>query len=808
MPSDFKGQEISGGKIGEYSCPELEIDLTKFGGINSENVEEIRTRIPHIYVKLADDNRVLLMCDSGAEVNLLKVSCLPKGITPYPFKIILRGIGDGRCLTLGVIKWKIGNIDTIFHVVGSEATFRPDGILGAEFFRESDAQICFKKQKILLGNSTIDFIPMNGVLRSSLELVEQKRTNFPTNNIWRYAEIPEIPVNIVAKGINFQEKIEDGVKEIDEKLELNNKMLSLEEKISNLSELISSKLSYCQKENVKLVSRGLSEGEPKTSETENDEIYCNEPSLETEISYVDFRMIEYEVTMDEMEKRAREEMLGQFKPIYLNFCKGMDFLSTKIYHSTRGEIPRMQRILNLASLDDLREKNYKRLFDTIERYENTMYLKGDKWQGTNSKVGYHRINLKDDKPVITKSYRLPYKLEEVVDKQIDEWLKLGIIQESTSNFRSNLWVVPKPDDRKTGEKRWRTCVDFRALNLKTISEDFPIPKINELLDKVRGSKIFSKFDLSSGFLQIPIDPRDRHKTAFSTHRGKYEFTHMPFGLKNSPWFFQRAVGKALKTLIDDGKVIVYIDDILIFTDNLEEHLEIIEKVLKALEEYNFKVEINKCEFLREEIKFLGHIINENGVQPDQEKIEAVQKFEVPVNKKQIRQFLGMSGFYRRFIKNYAEIAKVLSDLLRNEIKWEWSDKHQEAFDNLKKRLCEFPILIYPDLNKEFLLFTDASGYAIGACLAQGTIKKHNPVAYYSRVLRGAEERYSTYEKEALAIYESIRHFRQYLYANKFTVVTDHKPLTTMQEAENNGRVQKMRLKLQGYDFDIVHTSGK
>ena len=462
----------------------------------------------------------------------------------------------------------------------------------------------------------------------------------------------------------------------------------------------------------------------------------------------------------------------------------------------------------MAHIKDLTKIEQAALKKVLEKYQNSVYLKGDAWDGVSAKLGYHRINLKTDQPINIKQYKLPYKLEKIVEDQVQEWIKMGICEESNSEFNCPLYAVPKPDDRHTGAKRWRIVTDFRALNQNTITEEFPMPSINDLFDRIgKGNKYFTKIDLSNGFLQIPIDPRDRHKMAFTTNRGKYQFTRMPFGLKNAPFFFQRAMNKILAPLINKG-ILVYLDDILIHTQYLEEHMDLLSQVLELLRKHNFKVEVGKCDFLKREVTYLGHIVTKDGIKPDPSKIKAVQKFLPPENQKHIRMFLGLCGFYRRFIKNFAHTTKCLSDLLKKDSPFIWTNEHQKAFEMLKQKLCEAPILTYPDIQGEYLLIVDASAKCLGGVLAQGTEKKHNPISYWSRVLTQTEQKYSAYEREALAIYEAVKHFRQYLYASRFIILSDHKPLLSMAEAENNARVQRWRLKLQGYDYTIKHIVGK
>ncbi|XP_071629552.1 uncharacterized protein [Temnothorax longispinosus] len=279
------------------------------------------------------------------------------------------------------------------------------------------------------------------------------------------------------------------------------------------------------------------------------------------------------------------------------------------------------------------------------------------------------------------------------------------------------------------------------------------------------------------------------KTAFSTPYGHYEFDRMPFGLKNAPATFQR-----LMDLVLTG---------------MQEHAIKFEKLIKRLREANLKLQPDKCEFLRKEVTYLGHIIGESGVRPDPKKIEAVQNFPIPKSAKNIKQFLGLAGYYRRFIQGFSKIAKPLTNLLKKDIDFKWGDKEQESFDILRNALCHEPILQYPDFTKPFLLTTDASGTAIGAILSQGQIGKDQPISYASRVLNKAEKNYSTIEKELLAIVYAVQHFRPYLYGKKFKLITDHKPLTWLHKLKDpTSRLARWRIKLTEYDYEIIYKPGK
>ena len=384
--------------------------------------------------------------------------------------------------------------------------------------------------------------------------------------------------------------------------------------------------------------------------------------------------------------------------------------------------------------------------------------------------------------------------------------KQKIIRPSNSPWNSPLWVVPKKTDA-SGKAKWRIVIDFRKLNDITEADKFPLPNIEDILDNLGRAKYFTTLDLTSGFHQVSMNERDIPKTAFSTEDGHWEYTKMPFGLKNAPATFQRLMNSVLSGLTPK-QCLVYLDDIIIFGNSLEQHNERLISVLKTLEKNNLKVQPDKCEFLRTEVKYLGHIISNKGVKPNPDKIETIQNFPIPRTPTEIKSFLGLTGYYRRFIRNFAKIAKPMTAQLKKDCKTEQTKEFIEAFKTLKKTLITAPILQYPKFDEEFVLTTDASQYAAGAVLSQGPIGRDLPISYASRTLNPAETRYSTIERELLAIVWAVKHFRPYLYGKHFKIVTDHRSLTWLFSNKDSGsRLMRWRLQLENYDYEIIYKKG-
>ena len=448
------------------------------------------------------------------------------------------------------------------------------------------------------------------------------------------------------------------------------------------------------------------------------------------------------------------------------------------------------------------------LRNICHEYLDIFYLPGDKLSETKGTV--HSIPTPDIPPeraIHVKSYRIPEVHHQEVNNQVEQMLEDGIIVPSSSPWNFPILVVPKKIDA-SGKRKWRICVDFRKLNEVTIGDSFPLPNIQDILDKLGRSRYFTALDCASGYLQIPISESDRMKTAFSTSQGHYEYTRMPFGLKAAPATFQRLMNNVLTGLIGI-RCLVYLDDIVLFGETVEEHNSKLRDVFDRLRKHNLKLQPDKCEFLKQELSYLGHIVSANGVKPDPNKVEAVVRFPTPINATQIKSFLGLAGYYRRFIQNFSAIARPLTELLKKENSFEWKDEQQKSFDALKWKLVNPPILQYPDFTKSFVLTTDASQNAIGCILSQGKIGSDLPIAYASRTLNSAERNYSTVEKELLAIVWGCKHFRPYLLGRKFSIVTDHKPLTWIFSVKDpSSRLLRWRLLLEEYQYEVEYKAGK
>ncbi|PNY06477.1 hypothetical protein L195_g002943, partial [Trifolium pratense] len=410
----------------------------------------------------------------------------------------------------------------------------------------------------------------------------------------------------------------------------------------------------------------------------------------------------------------------------------------------------------------------------------------------------HHIHLTPHtSPVNVRPYRYPQCHKEVMTKMIQEMLTAGIIRPSTSPFSSPVLLVRKKDGS------WRFCVDYRALNAVTIKDRFPIPTVDELLDELHGSTCFSKLDLRSGYHQILLAPEDVFKTAFRTVDGHFEFLVMPFGLSNAPSTFQATMNEVFRAYLRRF-ILVFFDDILVYSPTWEEHMQHLRIALQTLHNHQLFAKRSKCSFGVNQVDYLGHIISAAGVSVDPSKISAIVDWPQPSSVTALRGFLGLTGYYRKFVRHYAALTAPLTDLLKTHA-FEWSTDAQTAFDTLKKAMTDLPVLGLPNFLEIFDVTTDASGIAIGAVLSQHS----HPIAFFSRKLCLRMQVASAYDREMYAITEAVRKWRQYLLGRHFRIFTDQKSLKGMLgQIIQTPSQQRWMTKLLGYDYEILYTPGK
>jgi hypothetical protein len=405
--------------------------------------------------------------------------------------------------------------------------------------------------------------------------------------------------------------------------------------------------------------------------------------------------------------------------------------------------------------------------------------------------------LPDTAPVAVRPYRYPQLQKDELERQVALMLAAGIIRISTSPFSAPVLLVRKSDGT------WRFCIDYRALNAMTLKDKFPIPVVDELFDELRGARFFTKLDLRSGYHQVRMHPEDVAKTAFRTHHGHYEFLVMPFGLSNAPATFQALMNDVLKPYLRRF-VLVFFDDILIYSTSWAEHLQHVAVVFNELRAHRLHLKRSKCSFGTSSVAYLGHVISAEGVAMDADKVAAVLAWPIPHSLRALRGFLGLAGYYRKFIREFGLIAAPLTRLLRRDA-FAWDDEATAAFEALKRALTTGPVLQMPAFDRPFVVDCDASGVGFGAVLHQD----EGPLAFFSRPFAARHLKLAAYEQELIGLVQAVRHWRPYLWGRTFRIRTDHYSLKFLLDQRLSTVPQHQWLsKLFGFDFTVEYRPGR
>ena len=443
----------------------------------------------------------------------------------------------------------------------------------------------------------------------------------------------------------------------------------------------------------------------------------------------------------------------------------------------------------------------KHVLELIKKYDD-VFAKDPKNPSRNTLVN-HDIITECQKPIYVKPRRIPMGWEKEVEIQVEEMLKNKIIRPSKSPWNSPIIMVKKRD------QSLRFVSDFRSLNDVTKKDTYPLPQIKDVIDKMHGAQFWTTLDAASAYWSLPLTESSKEKTAFSVPNGKYEFEVTPYGLCNAGRSYQRMIDMCLADLPKE-RILAYIDDIVIFSRTFEEHLQDVESVLHKLREANVSLKLSKCVWAAAEVEYLGFVLSGDGIRPQKQLTEAILQYAVPKTKKEIKRFLGMSGFYREFIKDFANMAAPMNNLTKDSVNFEWTVECENSFKNLKRALMTAPVLAFPRTGTEFIVTVDASNTAVGGELSQyqpdGTI---HPVAYFSNALKDAQKNWSPYAQEAFALVMATRHWDTYLRGNKFVIHSDHNPLVYLRNKKDpKGKMARWIAELENFDYDVTYIQGK
>lgn len=409
----------------------------------------------------------------------------------------------------------------------------------------------------------------------------------------------------------------------------------------------------------------------------------------------------------------------------------------------------------------------------------------------------------DSPPIKQRYYPLSRALQTEVNAELEKMLADGIVEPSDSPWSSPIVMIKK----KSGG--WRFCVDYRALNRVTVPDSYPIPYVSATLDKLRDAKYLSTLDIKSAYWQIPISEESKPLTAFTVPtRGLFQFKRMPFGLTNAPAVWQRLIDRVIGVEME-ASVFVYLDDVIICTSTFEEHINILREVITRLTRAGLTLNKDKCIFCKPELKYLGYIVNSSGLLVDPEKVEAIINIPTPKTVTEIRRIIGLASWYRRFVPNFSSVISPLSNLTRKNVKFIWDETCETAFRVIKEHLIQAPVLSCPNFDQPFIVQCDASDFGLGAVLTQVQDNEERVICYLSRSLTKNERKFTTTEKECLAVLFAIEKLRPYIEGTKFTVITDHYSLKWLNSIKDPvGRIARWAVRLQQYDFEIIHRKGK
>ncbi|GAB1865875.1 Reverse ribonuclease integrase [Camponotus japonicus] len=453
--------------------------------------------------------------------------------------------------------------------------------------------------------------------------------------------------------------------------------------------------------------------------------------------------------------------------------------TTRVHKTQRARLSKSDPLI-CCGLSELSSRESQRLEKFLEGH-----IVGDPNKPGATSLTEHKIDVGGHAPVKQRYYPVSPKIQEAIYAEVDKMLAAGIIEPSKSEWSSPIVMIKKPNGS------YRFCLDFRKLNSVSKKDAYPLPYMNAILDKLRSASYISTIDLSQAYFQIPLERNSRELTAFTVPgKGLFHFTRMPYGLTGAPATFQRLLDRLIGPEMEPH-AFAYLDDIVVVTRTFEEHLSWLKRVLDRIREAGLTINPEKSKFCRSQVKYLGFLIQQEGLKVDPDKTAPIVEYPPPRNIKQLRRFIGMASWYRRFIPQCATLLEPLTRLLRKGFSWEWGDEQKAAFDSIKSCITSPPTLSCPNFELPFVLQTDASSVDLGAVLTQESEGVEHVIAFASRALSEAEKKYSTTEQECLAVVWSIKKFRPYLEGYTFKVITDHSSLRWLHNLKNpTGRLAR------------------
>ena len=509
-----------------------------------------------------------------------------------------------------------------------------------------------------------------------------------------------------------------------------------------------------------------------------------------------------EETTDQFASAVGEEVPGHLQQLLGaavgdNKGPGKSLVSARLLTEVPGHL---QQLFGAAVGNCKGPGESQKLARLLTEY-STVFSTGDGDVGRTTLVEHSIPVEAGTRPIRLPPHRLGPEKEAEAERQVKDLLQKGMIEPAGGAWSSPVVLVKKKDGK------WRFCVDYRRLNAVTQQDAYPLPRIDDSLDALAGSKYFSTLDLVSGYWQVPLDADAREKSAFATRSGLWKWRVLPFGLTSAPATFQRLMERVLYGL-HWKSLLLYLDDIIVIAPDFKTHIQRLEEVFRRLQGAGLKLKPSKCELLQEEVRYLGHIVSPAGVATDPEKAEAVRDWPVPQGVKELQAFLGTVGYYRQYIKNFATDAGPLHRLTAKGVDWEWNETAQTAFDKMKKGLTTAPVLGYPDPDKQYVLDTDASDIGVGAVLSQIEDGVERVIAYYSKTLAPPERNYCVTRKELLAVIKAVKHFRPYIYGRRFRLRTDHASLRWLcLRKEPSNQVARWLEILAEFQYTLEHRAG-